>query len=369
MIDISILNQISLAINIGTLWGKAWPVILAILFFGVIIFVHELGHFTFAKLFKIKVNEFALGMGPTLFKIQGKETKYALRLFPIGGFVNMEGENEESDDENSFGKKKCWKRIIVVVAGAIMNLILGFVLLTIMLSNSDLIGTRQIAGFQTGAVSSSYGLKAGDEIVKIDNKNVISEMDLSYLLMRDKDGNVDITVKRDGEKALIENVQFQMREGENGNSSMFFDLIIIGAKPTFVNTVKYSFLEGVSMAKIVYISLFDLVTGQYGFNDLAGPIGTVGFIADAAETATKETDYTSLLMIMALITINIGLFNLLPIPALDGGRLFFMLIELIRKKPINQKYEGWIHATGFAILILFMIIVSASDVLKLIKGG
>lgn len=274
---ISILRHMLLAVNFGTVWGKAWPIILAILFFGVIIFVHELGHFTFAKIFKVKVNEFALGMGPTLFKIQGKETKYALRLFPIGGFVSMEGENDESDDPNAFGKKKCWKRIIIVIAGAIMNLILGFVLLTIMLSNTDLIGTRQVAGFQAGAVSSSYGLKAGDEILKIDNKHVISEMDLSYLLMRDKDGNVDLTVKRDGKKVLLENVQFQMREGEDGKSSMFFDLIIIGVKPNFVNTLKYSALEGVSMAKVVYLSLFDLVTGQYGLNDLAGPIGTVGF--------------------------------------------------------------------------------------------
>ncbi len=356
-----------LSLDFSALWSKAWPIIIAILFFGLIIFIHELGHFAFAKLFKVKVNEFAMGMGPTLLKKKVGETTYALRLLPIGGFVSMEGEDEESEDEHSFAKKPCWQRIIIVAAGAVMNLLLCLVICICINANQELIATPVVADFRSDAVSVSSGLEKNDKIIRIDNHSVSSYMDLSFLMMRDKDGVMDITVKRDGEKVLLEDVEFQMRELEDGTKAMYFDFIVYGVKPNFLNVITSAAGETLSIAKVVYLSLFDLVTGQYGLNDLSGPIGTVTYIADAATDAGKTQDFSTLFLIMALITVNIGVFNLLPLPALDGGRLFFMAIELIRRKPIKQKYESWVHAAGLALLILLMLVISASDIFKLIK--
>ena len=365
MIKINALIKISLA----SVWVKVWPILIAILFFGIIIFLHELGHFTFAKVFKVKVNEFAMGMGPAIFKFKKKVTQYSLRLFPIGGYVSMEGEEEDSEDENSFMKKKCWQRIIIVAAGAFMNILLGFILITVMNSSADLIGTNYIVGFDDKQATSSHGIEKGDQIIRVNGRSVCTSLDLSYNMMSDKDGKMDILVKRKGDKILLDDVQFEMKKYDDGSEAIYFDMYIAGVDSTFLNVMKYSLLDVASMVKIVYNSLFDLVTGQFSLHDIAGPIGTVDYIAEAAETAVSETDYSYILMIMALITVNIGVFNLLPLPALDGGRLFFMLIELIRRKPVNQKYERLVHAAGLILLLAFMVIVSASDILKLINGG
>ncbi len=353
--------------SVAAIWGKVWPILLAILFFGLIIFFHELGHFTFAKLFKVKVNEFAMGMGPTLFKFKKGETKYALRLLPIGGFVSMEGEDESSENENAFCNKSAWKRFIVVAAGGVVNLIMGVLIVAIMLSQTDLIGLPQIHSFEENAVSSQY-LQAGDKIKKINGKRVFSEYDLSFLMQRDKDGVFDFVVERNGENLELKEVEFQTFDN-NGTLTIVYDFIIKGVKPTFVTVAKSAVLESVSIGRIVWVSLVDLVTGQYGLSDLSGPIGTVTYIADAAQTSVEETDYSYLLTLTAMIAINIGLFNLLPLPALDGGRLFFILIEMIFRKPVPKKYEGWVHAIGLALLMLLMVVISFSDILRLIRGG
>lgn len=352
---------------IRTAWNKIWPFLIAILFFGLIIFIHEFGHFIFAKLFKVKVNEFAIGMGPTIFSKQGKETKYALRLFPIGGFVSMEGEDEESEDEGSFSKKAVWKRMIIVSAGAIFNLILGLIICCVILGTGDKIGTTQIHSFYENAVSQESGLKPGDKILKIDGKRVYSSYDLSFLMTRSGDGVMDFLVERDGEKVQLNDVKFQTEK--NGDMvTIIYDFIIVGVKTTPLNAIKYSFGEAASIGRMVYLSLFDLITGQYGLSDLSGPVGTVSIIADVAQESAANFDWSYLLTIMALITINIGLFNLLPVPALDGGRLFFMFIELIFRKPVPAKYENWIHAAGLFLLFAFMIVISFSDIWKLIQG-
>ena len=353
--------------SIATLWGKVWPVLVAILFFGLIIFFHELGHFSFAKLFKVKVNEFAMGMGPTLFKFKKGETKYALRLLPIGGFVSMEGEDESSDNENAFCNKPAWQRFIIVAAGGVVNLLMGVLIVAVMLTQVDLIGLPQIHSFEENSVSSQH-LQAGDKIEKINGKRVYSEYDLSFLMQRDKDGVFDFVVERDGEKLNLNGVAFQTFDN-NGTLTIVYDFIIKGVPPTFTSVVKSAVLESVSIGRIVWISLLDLVTGQYGLSDLSGPIGTVTYIADAAQTSVQETDYSYLLNLTAMIAINIGLFNLLPLPALDGGRLFFILIEMIFRKPVPKKYEGWVHAIGLALLMLLMVVISFSDILRLVRGG
>lgn len=356
-------------ISSSAIWSKAWPILFALLFFGLIIVVHELGHFSVAKFFKVKINEFSIGMGPALFKRKKKDTVYALRLLPIGGFVSMEGEDEDSEDENAFNKKACWKRVLIVAAGAFMNILLGLILILIMKSTSDYIGTNVIAAFDDEKATSAHGIMIGDEIVEVNGRSVLTDLDLTYNMMSDKDGVLDIVVKRNGEKIELNEVKFDMIEYEDGTEAIYFDMYILAEEPTFLNVISSSFLETVSMIKIVYNSLFDLITGQFSLRDMAGPIGTVDYIADAASTSVKETDFSYILVIISLITINIGVFNLLPIPALDGGRLFFLIIEMIRRKPINQKYEKYVHAAGFLLLILFMVVISASDIIKLVNGG
>ncbi len=356
----------------GAVWGKVWPILVAILFFGLLIFFHELGHFTFARIFGVKVNEFAMGMGPALFKFKKGETQYSLRLFPIGGYCSMEGEDSSSEDSRAFCNQKAWKRFIIVAAGGIINLIMGWVIVTLMLATTgDLIGTGVIHSFSKDAVSCNHGLKVGDEIIKVNGRRVFSDYDLSYFMSTDEDGVFDLTVRRDGKTEKLEKVKFATEKTEfqgEERLTIIYDFIIVGVDPSFKTVIPTSFKTSVSYARLVYISLYDLITGKYGVSDLSGPVGTVGYIADAAESSVKEADYTYFYTLMALIAINIGLFNLLPLPALDGGRLLFILVEMIIRKPVPRKFEGWVHAVGMILLLAFMAVVSFSDIWKLIKG-
>ena len=350
------------------IWSKVWPFLVAIMFFGLLISIHELGHFLFAKLFKVKVNEFAIGMGPAIFKKKKGDTTYALRLLPIGGYVSMEGEDEESTDENAFNRKKVWKRIVIVAAGAIMNLILGVVIVGTILSMDDLIATNKVLYFHENAISQQTGLKENDEILSIDGKKVWSGMDVSFLMTRSDDGVFDMTVRRDGEKVELKDVTFETRK-EGKYTVITYDFVILGEEPGALNVIENSFKQAASMGRMVWLSLFDLVTGQYGLTDLSGPVGTVNIIADMASDAAKSKEgLISTLNIMAFISINIGIFNLLPLPALDGGRLFFLVIEGIRRKPIKPKYEGFIHGAGLVLLLLLMVVVTFNDIVNLIRN-
>lgn len=351
------------------LWSKVWPILFALLFFGVIIMIHECGHFACAKLFKVKVNEFSLGMGPALFKRKKGDTLYALRLFPIGGYVAMEGEDDASEDDRAFNKKPVWQKMIIVVAGALMNLILGFILMVLLLTTStDLIGTNTIKEFYPDAVSSQYGLQAGDRFVEIDGHHVWSELDLSFLMSRSQDGVFDFVVERDGEKVTLNDVHFAT-EQQNGITLIQYDFIIIGEQPGFLNIVKNAFTQSASIVRMVWLSVFDLVTGRYGMSELAGPVGTVDIIADVTAQAVSSGSLTNLLTIMAFITINVGVANLLPLPALDGGRFLFLAVEAVRRKPVNPKYEGYVHAAGLALLLLLMVVVTYNDIARIVHGA
>lgn len=350
------------------IFSKVWPYFVAILFFGFLIAAHELGHFSFAKLFKVTVNEFSLGMGPAIFKRKKNGTTYALRVLPIGGFVSMEGEDEESEDENAFNRKKVWKRFIIVAAGAVMNLIIGLILVAIVLSMEDLIGTNKIIHFYEGATSAQTGLKEKDEILEIDGHRIFSDMDISFLMTRSDDGVFDMTVRRDGVKTELHDVTFKSQK-EDKYTIIEYDFVVLGEKPTVFNVITNSFKRSVSIVRIVWLSLFDLVTGKYGLTDLSGPVGTVNVIADATASAVNNKDgLKSALEMMALISINIGVFNLFPLPALDGGRLFFLVIEGIRRKPINPKYEGFVHAAGLILLLGLMLVVTFNDILMIVRG-
>lgn len=343
---------------LANIWNTVYPILIAILFFELIIIIHEGGHFVAARLMKIKVNEFSIGMGPKLFQFKKGDTKYTLRLILFGGYCAMEGESEDSDDENSFAKKKVWQRFFVVVAGALMNLILGFLVIVIMLSSGSLIGTTEIAKFDDKAVSSAT-LKQGDIIKSIDGMRVYTSTDVTTGLSRSGDDTLDMTVLRDG-KTLDLKVKFNMEKYE-GRNFINMDFWLVGNKKTVGGVIKESFKEWVSFTRMVFLSVHDMIVGKYGLSDLAGPVGTVSVVS----TAVKTSAY-SMLRIMALLTINVGLFNLFPIPALDGWRLFLLIFEGIFKRKLPDKWDWAINAVGLVLLLGLMCVITFSDITKLL---
>ena len=343
---------------LANIWNTVYPILIAILFFELIIIIHEGGHFVAARLMKIKVNEFSIGMGPKLIQFKKGDTKYTLRLILFGGYCAMEGESEDSDDENSFAKKKVWRRFFVVVAGALMNLILGFLVIVIMLSSGSLIGTTEIAKFDDKAVSSAT-LKQGDIIKSIDGMRVYTSTDVTTGLSRSGDDTLDMTVLRDG-KTLDLKVKFNMEKYE-GRNFINMDFWLVGNKKTVGGVIKESFKEWVSFTRMVFLSVHDMIVGKYGLSDLAGPVGTVSVVS----TAVKTSAY-SMLRIMALLTINVGLFNLFPIPALDGWRLFLLIFEGIFKRKFPDTWDWAINAVGLVLLLGLMCVITFSDITKLL---
>lgn len=355
-----------LSVSIGVIWGKIWPILFAILFFGLIIFIHELGHFLTAKLNRVTVHEFSIGMGPALFSKKVKDTKYSLRLLPIGGYVQMEGEDDESGDPGAFCNKKVWQRISIVVAGGMMNILLGALLFGILSCTEDLIGTRTIARFHESAVSCDSGLAVKDEIIEVNGMHIFNPSDLSYAMIRDNDGVYDFTVIRDGKKTKLENVKFET-ENVDGRETVIYDFYLYGKEKTPLLILQNSLLETASTARLVWLTLFDLITGRFGLKDLSGPIGTISVIADVVTENSTAENISRIVNVMAFITVNIGVMNLLPIPALDGGRLFFLIVEGIMRKPILPKYEKYVHAVGMILLLLLIAVVSVKDVIYLFK--
>lgn len=335
-------------------------IIVALAFFCLIIVIHEFGHFIVAKACGIRVDEFAIGMGPAIFKKQGKETLFSIRLFPIGGFCSM-GEDVDEDTPDSFRKKPVLSRIATIAAGAVMNLILGFILSIIFILVSGRVVTSTIVWFSEDAVSSGYGLQYEDEILKINGVKIYSVKDITYQLSNDEDGIVDFVVKRNGETVNVDGVQFATElDEETGKKTLIYDFKVASVDVTAGNLLPYAFKNSVYYGRIVLMSLRDIIRGKYGINDLQGPVGIATVIGDVAED--NGFDISFLLDIATLVTINIGIFNLLPIPALDGGRLVFLIIEAIRRKALKAETEGMIHFVGFAALMLLMIFVTFNDV-------
>lgn len=333
-------------------------ILITILIFAVIIFIHECGHFAAAKLCKVRVNEFALGMGPTLFHFGKGETRYALRLFPIGGFVSMEGEDGGSGDPRAFCNQKVWKRILIVCAGAFMNLVLGFIVVLLMTIPSDRLPSMTVAEFYENASTEATGLQAGDEILRVNGRSIWVDSDLIYTLSTDEDGVVDMVVRRDGEKVELSDVAFTTQDG-----TLVIDFTVQGVPANLPNVLSYSFRKTASIGRLVWIAVGQLITGQSSINELSGPIGTAQAIGQAASAGLSTVMY-----LFAFITINVGIFNILPVPALDGGRLIFLLFELITRRRIKPEHEAYVHFAGFVLLILLIIFVSYHDIVNLIRG-
>ena len=342
--------------------NNVWPYAVAILVFIILIVIHEFGHFIAAKLLGVRVNEFAIGMGPKLIKWGKGETRYSINAFPIGGYCAMEGEDVASGDSRAFCNKRPWRRFLIVVMGAVFNLILGLILIAITLVPEKRFTTTVVDSFYENAVSVRYGLQEGDKIIAVDNRRIFTTYDLGYAFSNVEDGTIDITVKRDGQKVLLNDVAFKSEEID-GVNYLTVDFYVKGREKTFISFIDHTCDTAVSNCAVVYRSLFDLISGKYGISAVSGPVGVTAAIGNVA-----KQNLGALIQIMALITINLGLFNLLPLPALDGGRLLFILLEMIFRKPVPQKFEAVVHTVGMVLLLSLIVVITFKDILMLIAG-
>lgn len=357
-------------------------VIISIFVFGFLIFIHEFGHYIFARIFNVTIEEFSIGMGPRLFSWVSKKTniRYTVALLPIGGFVAMPGENGEyndgaesedgepdpyANDPNTFGKKPAWQRFIITFAGAAINIIAGF-LAMILLTGLIKVGDTTVAQFHTEQTlgvepqSQKYGLMIGDEIVSVDGKRVKIVDELQYEIMRRGHKPVDLVIIRNGAQMTLYDVSFP-GGSEQDQTFGLMDFKVSPVKKDFSTVMRYSFRKSALIVRMVWESLYDLFTGRYSFAAVSGPVGISSAIGSAAKAG-----FTSLLYITVLISINLGVMNLLPIPALDGGRLLTLLIEMVTRKRLPAKVEGIINGVGLMLLLGLSGVVLIKDVLQLI---
>lgn len=437
--------------------------IIAVLLFELIIFIHEFGHFITAKKSGVQVNEFALGMGPKLFGFKKGETEYSLRLFPIGGYCAMEAEDEESDNPRAFTNAKIWKRMIIIIAGAVMNIVLGLVLMFVIIVQMPQFASTTIDEFEPYAYSANSGLQEGDTIVKLNDYTINTSNDLSFAIntikcgeydgdsvdiykqdcasslvdlyselysdklesetakelynilaegcdkindvTSTKDADVllteyyaemqnvvgvevtappaieiketrqrfrtDVTVIRDNEEVVIEDVDFftYLASKDAEELSVAMDFYVKPIEKNVLTVLQQTGAQTVSIVRMVWASLVGLVTGQFGFNDMSGPVGIASAITDVASQGL-ETGFldavNNIIYVMMIITVNLGIFNMLPFPALDGGRFLFLLIEAIFRKPVPRKVEAVVNGLGLAILMVFALLVTIKDVWQLL---
>lgn len=347
----------------------------AILIFGFLIFIHELGHFIAAKLSGVQVNEFSINMGPKLLQKRRGETLYSFRLIPIGGYCAMEGEDEDNGNPRAFSAAKWWKRLIILCAGSFMNFLTGFVIVALLLGFSGgFMQTLKVTDFMEGCtLCEEGGLQLGDEIYAIDGKRTYLFQDFSLLTDRGADTVYDVTVLRNGEKITLNDFKMEKQQltDKEGNTGMFYGLYFADFDElTFGNTLRYAAYECIDYTRMVWWGLSDLVTGRVGVDQMSGVVGVVDVMVQTGEKSKTVADaITNILTLAAFIAVNLAVMNMLPIPALDGGRVFFLLITTaftaITKKKINPKYEGYIHAAGMVLLLLLMGVLIVKDIVMI----
>ena len=362
--------------------------IAALIVFSAVIAIHEFGHFTVAKLCGIQVNEFSIGMGPALWKKIYKGTQYSLRALPVGGYVALEGEESpesqqaeavrderEAEEENPvppeqrtgipLNEAPVWQRVLVMVAGAFMNFVLGFVVLVILVAAQEgAITSKTIYSIENDALCGQTGLQAGDEIVAVNGRRCFVANDILYELVRTEAYRARFTVKRDGQKVELPDVQFDTWQDEDGQTHMTLGFTVYGIKKTPLNVLKEAWNSTLYYGRIVFTSLEDLVRGRESINDLSGPVGIVTAIGQAASYGWQD-----LLELLALITINLGVFNLLPFPALDGGKVVFLIIEGVTGHAVPEKLQGTLTIAAFALLFGLMLFATYNDIIRLVTGA
>lgn len=347
-------------------------IIIALLLFGLLITVHEAGHFAAAKLLGVKVNEFAIGMGPVVFSRRRGETHYSLRAFPVGGFCAME-EDEDSADERAFINQKNWKKFIILMAGSFMNFLVGLLILVFLYAQVNAFIMPVIDGFMEGfPYESEEGLLPGDRIVTINGERIYIYSDVSLLFGRSTGETMDLVIERNGQRLDRANFPLKLREYVvNGETQMKYGLYFTVEKATAGMRLRESWYNAVDFVRLVRMGLLDFLTGTAGLQDLSGPIGIVGAISEAgAEADTAAAAARNILYFGSLIAVNLAVMNLLPLPALDGGRIFFLLVNsvftLLTRRRINPKYEGYVHAAGLICLLALMVVVAFNDIIKIV---
>ena len=359
-------------------------ILAALLVFSAVIAIHEFGHFTVAKLCGIQVNEFSIGMGPVLWKKNHKGTQYSLRALPVGGFVALEGEESPESQQAEaahtvqeqpapeteapvqptgipLNEAPVWQRALVMVAGAVMNFVLGFVVLVVLIAaQNEPITSKTIYAIQDGALCGQTGLQAGDKVLAVNGRRCFVANDILYELVRTRSYSADFTVLRDGQKVQLPGVQFDTWQDEQGETHMSIGFSVYGLEKTPGNVLREASNSVLYYGRIVFTSLIDLLRGRESINNLSGPVGIVSAIGQAASYGWQD-----LLELLALITVNLGILNLLPFPALDGGRLVFLLVEAVRGKPVPPEKEGLVHMIGMACLMLLMVFVLYNDLTKI----
>ena len=346
--------------------GVIGTVLISILVFGFLIFIHEFGHYIFARIFKVTITEFSIGMGPKLVWYDSKKTgiRYAVSMIPIGGYVAMVGEDEESEDPNSFDKKPAWQRLIITAAGATVNIIVGFIAIFIFTAMIDIGGTtvaqfRDKEEFGYEVSSAESGLMVGDTIVKVDGKRVSIGDELAYEIMRRGNKPIDLEVIRNGETITLVDVVFPGAT-DSGQEFGEMDFLIYPTEKTFSTFMSYSATKAWLIVRMCWESIYDLIVGRYTVEAVSGPVG----ISEALGEAAGE-DMLYLLYMAALISVNLGLMNLLPIPALDGGRIVALIVEIVTRKKLPKKIESTINSVGLALLLGLSFIILIKDVFGL----
>ncbi len=379
--------------------------LLTLLLLSIMVVIHELGHFLFAKLFRVTVLEFSIGMGPALFTTKKKQKKnsieiadefyhgedgseevlntqilksdpefqktvFSIRALPIGGYVSMAGEDDASDDANAFCNKPVWQRFVITIAGAVMNILLGILCMCLLVgletgeysqNGQGYLVSNTIYGFQENSISDKGDspLMAGDTVIKVDGVYVHTGNELVYEIMNSGFEPIDIVVLRNGKEIKLKDVQFPTEEN-SGTTFGNYDFIMQLEPANFGTVVKHSFFRSISTVKVITDSLVDLIGGRYGADAVSGPVGMAGAVGEATKTG-----FTSVLYLFTLITMNLGVFNLLPFPALDGGRLIFLIIEGIRRKPVKKEVEQTINTLGIMLLMALMLFITVKDIFNL----
>ena len=336
-------------------------ILITIIGFGIMVFLHELGHFLTAKSFGVLVHEFAIGMGPKIFSFGKGEIKYSLRLLPLGGYVKLEGENdiEENTNPRSFSNLPPFKRVIVLVSGALMNILLGILIFTVI---NLKVGIQPTV---IGSIPEEFSgnkeiFKVGDEITELNGTNVHTMDDVSLFMSRNSSKAIDITVERNGKELAIED--FKLHETQNGYK---LGVVFNPKNAGVLESIEFAFYDTVNVTKAVYFAVGDLITGKEDINSLSGPVEIVGAVGQVTEQTQGETRLIMILLLFAMISVNLGIFNLLPFPALDGGSIVFALYELITRKKVKSEIVGYASVIGFVLLMVLALYVTVGDILAL----
>lgn len=347
-------------------------IVLAILAFGILIFVHELGHFLVAKACGVKVTEFSMGMGPQLLHKQKGETVYSLRAFPIGGFCAMEGEEEASDDPRAFNNQSVWHRLLILVAGAAMNFLLGLVLVIILYAGAGGFNSPVIAGFADGCPYEGT-LQSGDEIRRVNGERIFFTGNFIQYASADEDGDLDLVILRDGKRIELDNYHMVPVDYEvNGQSVKKYGVNFTIAAPTVGNVLKYSFYNCLDFVRMVRAGLVQLFTGQASMSDMTGVVGMVDIINETGQSAQSTSEgIANVVFLVAFIAVNLAVMNLLPLPALDGGHILTLLLsalfEKITGKKPDPRIEGYIHYIGLLLLLGLMVLLMYNDIVRIIR--